>query len=289
MRATAIYPERVLRAHFVPRRRAAGSALTLVALFAICGATTRAYAHPLVDEGYRRYSQADFSGALDTFGRAWSGSGLERRDVVRILAGRAMVFYATNDTQGMRAALASLAALEPSYAFPREAPPELAQGLAAEVARLGGALAIEVTVEWRGEDAQLSARVGHDPGRMVGTVELHARTQGAHPLEGEGTLLVAGAGQAVVYWAEAIGPGGAVLATEGSQAAPHRAPRNAVALGVPEDSSAPGGTTDSGGGISPWIWVGIGAVVVIAVVGALLLVCSGGTTDSTQPGAPFVL
>lgn len=279
----------MLRVHPVPRRTAAVAALTLVATLAVSGAPSRALAHPLVDEGYRRYSEADFSGALDAFGRAWAARGLDRTDVVRTLAGRAMVFFATNDAAGLQAALSSLAVLEPEYAFPREAPPDLAQGLASEHARVGGALAIEVTVEWRGNDAFLSSRVAHDPGHMVTAVKLHAQAAGGDAVEGEGTLLVPSAGERVSYWAEAIGPGRSVLATEGSRAAPREATQTGVALGVTEDSSAGAVDTGSGDGISPWVWVGVGAVVVIGVVGTLLLVSSGGTSDSTQPGAPFVL
>lgn len=273
-----------------PRPNVGLAALTLIASIAVLGGSaSRAYAHPLVDDGYRRYSEADFAGALDTFSRAWAATGLVRTDVVRVLAGRAMVFFATNDAAGLRSALASLASLEPAYEFPREAPPDLAQGLATERARVGGTLAIEVTVEWRGNDAFLSSRVGHDPGRMVRSVQLHARAGNGDALDGEGTLLVPDAGDSVTYWAEALGPGTAVLATQGSEAAPREATQSGVALGVTQDSSANGRMADSGGGISPWVWVGIGAVVVIAVVGTLLLVSSGGTSDATQPGAPFVL
>ncbi len=283
------YPRRVLRALLDSNWKAARAAVFLAAVVAFSASASRAYAHPLVDEGYRRYSEADFSGALDSFARAWSARGLQRDDVVRVLAGRAMVYFATNDRASLQAALASLAVLEPTYAFPREAPPELAQGLDREVARARGTLGIEVTVEWRGEDAMLSSRVSHDPSRIVSAVRLYARVSGARPLTGEGTLLVPGARDGVSYWAEAIGPGGAVLATEGSESAPREAQHDGVALGVIEDPSGGGATADTGGGVSPWLWVGIGAVVVIGVIGTLLLVSSGGKSDSTQPGAPFVL
>jgi len=267
-------------------------ALAAAAFVVVVGAGSRAYAHPLVEQGFHRYAEADFAGALEAFSQAWSANGLERDDVVRVLAGRAMVHFAMSDTLALNAALASLASLEPEYTFPREAPPELAAGLAEARERIGGQLAIEVAVAWRGPDAELTARTVHGPSGLVSRVVLHAHGAGARVQTGDDSLVVTDARGHLGYWAEAIGPGGSVLTTLGSATSPLDSSAGMPAIGVDAGGGGGalgGGNDDSSGGVTPWLWVGLGAVVVAGAVIAVLLATSGGTSDQTQPGAPFVL
>lgn len=90
-------------------------------------------------------------------------------------------------------------------------------------------------------------------------------------------LMVAGGSDDVIeYYAEAIGPGGAVLARAGTATEPLRAAGPAVATG--------------GGGDEVWPWIVGGAAVLVvagAIVTAVVLTSSSGTV-STQL-EPFVV
>ena len=80
------------------------------------------------------------------------------------------------------------------------------------------------------------------------------------------------------YYAEAVGPGGAVLVRQGSEISP-----------MPVQLAGVVGEEDSGGGVPVWVWIAGGAAVVaIAVVIIAVLATSGGVSDDTQPTAPMV-
>lgn len=236
--------------------------MTRVVLLAmLCLAPSLAAAQ--LDEGQRLLEEADFEGAIAALDRAEQQDGLTREEVVMILEARAIARRANGDDGGSRADLEALASLDPDHAFPPEAPPELE----AELRGLAAA-PLTVDVEWEeaNGDATVHATVTGDVRRLVTTVVIWTRVGGRTPWRrstGRSATIDAGGGRAEAY-VEALGPGGAVIATAGRRDAP-LTPRREV---EPTDSgpTAPSDRDDT------WLHIGLAAgggalalVIIIAV------------------------
>lgn len=254
-----------------------GALIVVLALLAPTAAF--AQARPL-DQAAARVEEADFDAAARLLDAAEDGSDLSRADVVRLYASRAAVGLALGRMDAMARDLARLDALEPHYELDAAARPELRDGLAACPHE---ALRLDLRFEALPGSARIVSAVAGDPGGLAREVHLRARVAGAAAwTEQTGdTLTVSATGAEVEYWGEVLGPGGAVLVTVGSAAAPLTA-RAGDAASAPV-SEARGGTN--------WLWVGLGVgagVVAIAVVVVLVVLLSGGSSD-TQPGMPHIL
>lgn len=178
-----------------------------------------------LDEGRRLLEEADFEGAIAALDRAEQEDGLTRDDILAIFEARAIARRANGDAFGARVDLAALASLDPEHVFPAEAPPELADEL-----RALAAAPLAVEAEWDGEDEDritLHATVTGDAGGIVTDIVIWTRSSGATPWRRSSSpsVTVDVLGGEVEGYVEAIGPGGAILASAGSRAAPivHRA------------------------------------------------------------------
>jgi hypothetical protein len=240
---------------------------------------TVAHAHPLVEQARGQYVAAEFEAALETIRQAESAGDLVRADVLRLLETQALVYAALGDPGGVDRALTAIASIHPGHDLAPEVPPELRSRYAALERELAGVLRVEVEPSRTAESAVLEARVAGDPAHVTREVRVHARAGDAEwetavdrPL-----VLEVASSDAVDYWADAVGPGGATLATRGTADDP-------LTL-APGASTRPG---EDGGGVPLLVWIAGGAAVALAIIAGIVLFTAGDDTVITQPGAPMV-
>lgn len=259
-----------------PRRRSAGPGagggrgFVLAALVGSLLAPGAARADAaLVDEGWRRFDEADFPGALAAFARARESSGLDRADLSRLLEGEAMAHLAEGNEAPLRRVLQQLASLDPNHRFDPRIRPEIVERFDATRARVE-ALAVRVQRAPEGSGSRVVATVTGDPGGLVQRVRLVVTGADGSPVTGVDEIELPASAGLVSIVAEAIGPGAVTVAR------------------VSREIADPAALSSSGGGSSrgPWLWVGIGgaAAVSAAVVTAIALSRRGDA--GTRPGVP---
>ncbi len=250
-----------------------------------------------VAEGRRQLEAASFTRAIRAFDRAERGAHLTRDDLVAIYEGRAMARWATGAERQAQRDLAALAELDPQHAFPPEAPPELGEAFA-EGAREGG-LAIELSFADETGATTMSVDVHRDGMGLVHSLRTHVRVADGEWSDSDASSLHLDVPEhaSVEAWVEAIGPGGAIVATSGSADAPIvHGGRPVPELEVP--TPAPAATSlfvrdtpnDSHDESGLWIGlgVGIGAAVLVAVIVGIAVGVSSGPSDHTQPDVPVI-
>jgi hypothetical protein len=227
---------------------------------------------------------AEFDAARRAFDAAERAHDLDRDALIRLFEGRALLYRALGDEASMDADLVRLASIDPSHAFDAQTPPDLVEAFAR--ARSGGPGPLRVEVEARATagGAAISARAIGDAGGIVREVQVFGRTAGGAYRRTSGQeLLVPRTSEAVEFFARAIGPGGAVVASHGEAEAPLvfggdgpslavAAPGEALAT-EPEDDSMP---------VWPWL-VGAGVAVGIVVVVVLVFTLRSDTTEPSFP------
>jgi len=234
-----------------------------------------------VDEAWRMYLSADFDGALAAFDRAEAGP-LERADLLRILEGRAQIHFALGDADAVVGALSRLASLSPEYRLSPETPPDLVEAFSAIRDRTP-ALSLDVAPTRADDSVRVTASIGGDVGGLVRALRITGRAEGG-PWEqavDEPLSVQAAPNEAVEYYVEALGAGGAILASEGSRGRPRMVTGDASGL-TSEEPESKGFL-----GLPVWGWVAIGGgVVAAAVLVAVIVVAAGG--GGTQPEAPVL-
>lgn len=277
-------------------RRASVVAGALAATLAL-GAAPRAWAESAqLAEAARLVEEADFERALEALEAADEARDLGRADVVRLLALRALVNHALRNDREIDADLTRLAALEPGFAFEETVPPALQARLQRIRARLEAPLDLHVEAREIRGGYKIDVRVEGDEGALVRELAIAARLPGGDWVRTEGvsaSIPVRGGG-AIEYFVQALGPGGAVLLEDGSEAAPRRVGADEEArVGEPEPDGGAGAGA-AGGEERPrrrraWPWAlfgtGLAALVAGAVVAGVLL---GRQEQGTQLGAPEV-
>lgn len=168
---------------------------------------------------------AQFEQALTAFGQAEGSRDLRRQDLARLYAYRAIVRFATGDRDGMEGDLARLLAVDPHAQLPASAPPPVRKEFArlaslgvtpphlvAQSTDIGGGIEVRATVEG-------------GPAGLVHHVWVFARPgPGAKWVRGEQRVSVfVPAGVTVDWYAQAVGPGGAVLVSQGTSTDPQHA------------------------------------------------------------------
>lgn len=224
---------------------------------------------------------ADFASALAAFENAESSSELTREDLARLYSHRATVHFALGEQRAMEADLARLVALDPEAALPASAPPPVHEAL--ERAR-ASVRPPTLSAEARptGTGVEVRARADQHGADLVRSLRAYARRERDEEWrrgDAGAVSIDAAPGDTVLWYAEAIGPGGAVLLSEGSRVDP-----GALVVPVPVASDAGGGDETT------WWLVGGGAAA--AVVGAVVAVVAVVTTSgepSTTLGGPTLI
>jgi len=251
---------------------------SLIALALVGASATARAASPEVDEAVARYEGADFEGALEALARAEAGQGLDRAELLRLLATRALVDFALGRSEALDRDLVMLASLEPEYDLGRRAPPAVRQAFEAARGRVRGRLALRVDAAPAPGGLRVRAEVEGDAAGLVRATSISARRPGGPwRTAGGGTLDLAVTHGAVEAWAVARGPGGAPVATAGSAEAPLR-------LAAPA-AERPRRRPSGGGNATLWIGIGVGAAVA-AVATTVLVVVASGADEDTLVGPP---
>jgi hypothetical protein len=242
-----------------------------VAVFAVLLLPGLARAHPALDAARDRFEGGDLLGALEVCEEAERRTDLSRRDLERMFELRSLIYRILGDEAAVEAELTRLASIAPEHRFSDEVPPELRETFARARARLTGPIEVEIHGEPAAAGVTLGATVDNDPAGLVRRIRLFGRRDGALWQERDDALVLAAEGAPVEAYAEAVGPGGAVLARHGSRE-------------EPIEIDAGGAVSD--GRRSPWPWVGLGAGLAAATVAVVLIVVLGGGGNATQPGFP---
>lgn len=262
--------------------------MALIGLVIGAAGASTAFAHPLVDQGIRRYEGADFQGALSAYEEAEASNDLTREDIVTLLEGRALAQLALGAEDEMEAALVQLASLGPHREMSRAIPPPVREAFGRIARRVGQPLSVEATAEAMPGGVRIRAEVQSDGGDLVREVQIRARTADEDWTSGTGPTLnvVAAAGESVVFYAVAIGPGGAVLAEHGSEGSPLSS--GAVVAGEGGSAVDLGADDDDDSSLLVPILIGAAAVVAVAaVIIIVVLASSGGQSEETQFGPPM--
>jgi len=243
----------------------------------VCAAVELGSAGPAraqFDEARTLFEQAEFEGALAALERVENGDGLSVAQVVELLTLRAELHLANGDAAAVERDMAQLLALAPTHALEQRHPPELHQALDRARAAGGPPLAVELRATPGEGVLSLDAAVTGDPGGVVRRIAIGTRRVDGDWTESSTPALVSGEGPVDVA-VSAVGPGGAVLVTDGTRASPR-----SFVIAAPT-----GGGDDS----AIWIGVGIGAAVVVAAVIAIVVVVASPTeSDRSQPALPVL-
>lgn len=269
----------------MPQARAVQS-LAILSTAGLMFVSATALAHPIVEQGRQQASDADFDAALASFAAALEADGLTREDLIQLYETRAYVYYATGNREALQADVARLAALDPEHGFEVSIPPEVSDLYRTAVDHSDGRLSLDgQPSESVTGVVEVRAIVTGDAEDLVRRVRIFIRTAGGPWAEGGNSVqLPSRIGESVEWYAEALGPGGAVVANIGSATAPMHHARNG-------DSDL--GTTDGldsaeGDGVPLWVWIAGGAGIALVTVLAIVLLAGESLSDDTQPSGPIV-
>jgi hypothetical protein len=268
-------------------------------------APATAVAHPAIDEAEALLAEAEFSEALERLREAEAGADLSREDLIALLELRAVLELALAPDVVPTQTLLGLASLAPERSLSPSRAPEIRRALAEAQAGLRGPLEVTVVVTREADRVRLAAEVEGDPAALVRSVRIGVKVLGvdadgtstaewSEGMRTEATVGV-GDGEAVHYYAEAVGPGDAVVARDGTRDAP-RVLVNRASTQTPGTTDGhvapePGGASpvrsdESGAGGLVWA-LGIGGVVVAAVAVTLVIVLVATGNDDSVVGPPL--
>jgi len=232
--------------------------------------------NPWIAEARRLGEEADFEAALQAFERAQREGGLSRPDVVELLAQRSIIYCALRDEPRMQLDLGRLAALEPEYRFGAEVLPQVRttfDRLRLEVEPLK----LELWLRKEQQQLEISAQYGRPPPQLVLDDRVYGRIPGQPWREAPGRIAIANPErQPVEYYAEAFGPGGALLIARGSREQPLRF----VYEGPAAQAAHAGNSTT--------LWWILGGSAVLLAGATVLIVAMMSENDHTQFEGPVV-
>ena len=254
----------------------------LCGLAALLAASGVALAQSDVDEARRLYEEAEFAAASAALDRAEASDSLSREELLRALELRLYLHLATGGQAHMRIDLVRLLSVDPGYQAGDETPPEAAEMLTLLRSELGPALAVFASASLVGSEVHVEASVENDPAELTRDVRVRTRVGSAEAtLASRSASVPIVSGDSVAYWAEAIGPGGAVLARHGEASSPLLFPPDG------ETSVVEGGDDATG-----WIIFGVVAGLLVAggavTLGVFLGTANSGPSENTQPSLPMI-
>ena len=235
-----------------------------------------------VEQARAHYDEADFDAALRALSRAFVSDRLDAELIVEALRIRALVHLGMGDLDAMREDVRDLLTIRPETRFDEATPPEVRQAADELRDEIGDGLRVRAWVDPMPGGARVAAEVSGDSGGIVESLRVHTRVgEGAWRTDAPPVELEVSGDDSLAYAADAIGPGGAILASDGTSDAP--------LLWSEEDGLSGGGGVSDDGGV-PWLWIGIGAgAVVLGVVLVAVLAGGGGESDRTQPTLPMTV
>lgn len=239
-----------------------------------------AWAHPLLERAQRLYDEAEFQQALDVYAQAEQATDLSRDDLVALYRQRALVHHAMGNASEVELDLFRLATLEPDLQLGNQVPPAVRRAFDEAKGRVTGPLRVTASAERIPSGVRVSAQIENDLAAIVQSVRIVTRTgdESWSTVERPSAEVPAAAGASFEYFAEALGPGGAVVAWAGTRSDPRRLGEGAGA----QSGGGLGGQdrVDTGGGVPVWPFIAGGVAVAGAVV--LVLVLTSASSDMTD-------
>jgi hypothetical protein len=246
----------------------------LCAIFFVLGWASSAAAHPDVDAARAALQDARFAEALAALERAEASGTLSRSDLVTLFELEALAHRGLDDAARVETALRTLAVLDRRHEFLPESPPAMRRQFEEIARRAPWSPVVSVHQSATADAIVLRAVVRTDPLRLRRSVRLYTRIgPGAYDVSENAPARVSMApGSTLEFYAELIGPGGAVLASDGTAAVPRSAggPEAMFTAGAEESDSF------------EWGWVALGGGVLAAGAVALILGLVLGGDDTTQ-------
>lgn len=251
-------------------RRAARCLLALLALLALT--PHRVGAHPAVDEGIEAANDARFDDALRAFDRAFSATDLTREELVRMLVQRAIVHAAVRATADLDADLRALVMLDPAFALPQIAPPNVRRRFEAVRMEPRATPAMDVTVGFTATGTTFAVRVTGIDASLISRIRVFARAPRGVFVSAEGPSAELAVGSQTVEWyAEVLGPGGVRLLHEGEEGAPRQTLNpNAMSVAVEEAPATSSDDRRSRRGLYIGLGSGGAAIALTAILVAVL-------------------
>jgi len=243
-------------------------------------------------QGQALLDRADFDAAVRAFSAAESAtSGLSRRELASLYAGRASAHLALGRESAMEADLRRLASLDRDYVFGPASRPEIGQTFDRVKASIDGSPSISVSVSEDVGAVRIEAEVENDSQDLTRTLSIRARVAGGAwaSSDGDGLSLPVTDGSSVEYFVEAIGPGGAMIANEGSEDSPTtHTVVGAAADGPPPDDPLEDDDDGGGGNVGLWVGLAVGAAVVAIVVAIIVVAASSADNQTSMPSPPMI-
>ncbi len=250
-----------------------------------------AFAQSPLSEGNARLELADFEGAVAAFDRIEAAdSGLTRAQLVELYSLRSSAHLALGDDSAMEADIRRLAALDPDHEFGPATRPEVRQAYERFQGAAGPPLSVVAAPHEEPGAVRIDADVRGDSVDLTRSVRVRARVGDGEWLVGDRSLMLpATEGSRVQYLVEAVGPGGAVLAAEGTESAPRSYEvTGAIAAGPRQDGHLDADDGDDGGS-NAIIWIAvIGGIAAAALIAVMVGVAVSGSNDSTNPDVPMI-
>lgn len=249
-----------------------------------------ASANPLVDAGVEAANDGRFDEALASFDEAWNGDELRREDLVDLLVCRSIVRFALRSREALDRDLEMLAFLAPEYTFSPVVPPQVRRRFEELRPPSTARSHLEVSLSLADDRVFGDASVSGIPEGLVRDLILHVREPSSpwQRVQGWRFELPVTRPRSVDWYAEVIGPGGVVLASEGDATTPHSAlnPR-AVADSPSVSATSPDDAQHSDHRRRRALLWGTGAGVTAgAVVATVLALTLRGSTGSTFVEGP---
>lgn len=197
----------------------------LLTVLALLFAASTAKAHPLLDEARRHMDAAEFEAAVDVLGQVDATEGLSRESLVELFEIRAMASHALRKRRAMHNDMQRLCALAPRHDLARVFPPEMHAAYKKACRGRSKALSLIASALPVSGGVQIDVDVRHSAPGLVREVLLWARTDGSDEYsvaKGDPARVRAPSGATVEYFAQALGPGGTVVAQLGTPSRPRR-------------------------------------------------------------------
>lgn len=257
----------------------------------LSGSAARALdGRPSLEEAIACAENADFEAALEAFDHAEASMDLKRSDLRRLFGHRAVVHFAMGHGAALELDLKRLVTLFPDATLPESAPPPLLRALEkARASSDSGPPVLGMESSRASGELTLRAYVERDPARLATSVRIFGRVGETGWKGGSGDVLVLSPDRGdVVWYAEAVGPGGVVVATRGSVRSPERLPIFPDDVALLESDEREGRESGSARR-SRFLWIGTGvaAVTVAAVLTTVLLTTGSDGGDARIAGPSF--
>ncbi|QQR89032.1 MAG: hypothetical protein IPJ88_12505 [Myxococcales bacterium] len=219
---------------------------------------------------------------MASFEKAEESENLNRTDLIALLEGKALVYFATDDEENFKRMLVQLASVHRNHAFEKSVPPEVNAAFDEVLSHSPGRLSVQVQRETIFGGELLRGVVKNDVGQLVRNLKLYIRKRGrSNWQEGNETMRVlAPRGEDVEFYAIAKGPGGVDLVSLGTPEFPKR-------FKIGEVTSASLQPTQNKEQDSELLWFGLGAGAAALIAGSIALILYlSRSSDNTQPSIP---